>query len=594
MLDERLANSTPGDRKQNLHRWARRSIMTSETTAPDISGIGALRELHGRSVSQLLMLIATSVLAGLTEAIALLMFIEAAISGTSDQPTPTRLLGQDLDATPGTLFVMAAIMTVATMLAHRYVARGSARAGLRIARNARRQLIDSYMNARYSYIVGTRDGQLQEALTGLSTRSAIAAQSITLGATALVMMASLLATAFLVAPVVGLSVVVALIPVVFVLRPLMRSTPAKVRIEIGQTLGLAEQVAATQALIREYRSNGVSDTRAEQLNNIADDASTKWSMVRETQALQSFWLKDFSLLALIVIVGVIYATVDLRAGGSAAAIVLVVRSLAYASQAYSSANGFNENAAAAIELVKITTDVEAQREPRGHRRIDRVGRIEFENVGYGYTRNLPVLSDVRLTIEHGQTVGLVGPSGSGKTTLSEILVGLRRPQTGRVSIGGIDLAEIDPSNWATLCAFVPQNPHVAQMSIGANIRFLRPWITADDVERAAHQAHIYDTVMALEDDFDTMLGSRSQGLSGGQTQRLAIARALAGRPQLLVLDEPTSALDVASEHLFRTTLKELHGTVTMLVIAHRTSTLDTCDAIINIRDGRIVETADGS
>jgi len=213
--------------------------------------------------------------------------------------------------------------------------------------------------------------------------------------------------------------------------------------------------------------------------------------------------------------------------------------------------------------------------------------IELVDVGYSYDDRIPAIRDVNLTIRRGEVLGIVGPSGSGKSTLLQVLLRLRLPGSGEVLVDGVDYATIDRTSWSHLVAVVPQEPQLIEASIADNIAFLRPEVTRDDVERAAEAAHVAAEVRELPDGFDTMLGPRGTGLSGGQKQRVAFARALAGTPQLLILDEPTSALDSESERRIRETISELEGRVTLVIVAHRLSTLDVCDRVITIADGTI-------
>ena len=142
--------------------------------------------------------------------------------------------------------------------------------------------------------------------------------------------------------------------------------------------------------------------------------------------------------------------------------------------------------------------------------------------------------------------------------------------------------------WARCVTFVPQEPHLIVGSIEDNIRFLRDDVTRADVEQAARLAQLHDEIVAFPEAYDRPVGEAGGHLSGGQRQRLTIARALVEQPEVLILDEPTSALDVRTEHLIRETLLGLKGRVTVLVIAHRLSTLDICDRIMVIQDGRLV------
>jgi ABC-type multidrug transport system fused ATPase/permease subunit len=303
--------------------------------------------------------------------------------------------------------------------------------------------------------------------------------------------------------------------------------------------------------------------------------------------LASFLFKDLALLAVICIVAVLHLLVDLRASATTAAVFLIIRSLGYAQLAYNVIQNSAEENAAITQLVHQIDALEAAVEPPGSVSISSIDLIEFTDVSFHYDADRHALESVNLRLERGAALGLVGPSGSGKTTIAELLLGLRLPSAGSITVDGQPLHDIRRSDWTRLVAFVPQDPRLSEQSIAENIRFSRDGISDEAIRDAARQAHIHDTIEALPDGYSTMLGARSTGLSGGQRQRLAIARALAGQPCVLVLDEPTSALDSASEELFRQTLSELKGTVTLVVIAHRPTTLDVCDCVVTVADGRI-------
>ena len=182
---------------------------------------------------------------------------------------------------------------------------------------------------------------------------------------------------------------------------------------------------------------------------------------------------------------------------------------------------------------------------------------------------------------------MVGPSGSGKTTLAQLILRLRLPSSGSVTVGGVDYSTFSDADWSQLVALVPQEPRLLESTATENIRFYRDRYSTDHVRAAAAAAHVLDDLERLPQGLDTVLGPRGGGLSGGQRQRVTIARALLGRPQLLVLDEPTSALDVQSERLLTRTIGELKSTTTMLIVAHRLSTLKSCDRIVVMQDGGI-------
>jgi ATP-binding cassette subfamily B protein len=211
----------------------------------------------------------------------------------------------------------------------------------------------------------------------------------------------------------------------------------------------------------------------------------------------------------------------------------------------------------------------------------------MERVSFAYTQSEAVLRDISFTIMPHEIVGIVGPSGAGKSTLVQLLLGLRDPDEGHVRAGGRDLSTLDRAEWARKVTFVPQAAHLIAGTITENIGFLRDDVSQEDVERAAHLAHLHDDIAGFPEGYDRQVGKHGGHLSGGQQQRLCIARALVEHPDVLILDEPTSALDVRSEHLIRSTLLGLKDRMTVIVIAHRLSTLTICDRIMVINDGEL-------
>jgi ABC-type multidrug transport system fused ATPase/permease subunit len=198
-----------------------------------------------------------------------------------------------------------------------------------------------------------------------------------------------------------------------------------------------------------------------------------------------------------------------------------------------------------------------------------------------------VLQGISFAIMPNEIIGIVGPSGAGKSTLVQLLLGLRDADEGRILAGGRDISAFDRAEWARKVTFVPQAAHLIAGTIAENIRFFRDGMTQEDVERAARLAHLHDDVEGFPERYERQVGKQGGHLSGGQQQRLCIARALIEEPEVLILDEPTSALDVRSEHLVRDTLRSLKDRMTVIVIAHRLSTLAICDRIMVIKDGEL-------
>jgi ABC-type bacteriocin/lantibiotic exporter with double-glycine peptidase domain len=218
--------------------------------------------------------------------------------------------------------------------------------------------------------------------------------------------------------------------------------------------------------------------------------------------------------------------------------------------------------------------------------------LALQDVSFAYVPGQPVLDSLRLTIERGETVGIIGPSGGGKSTLVQLLLGLRQPTEGRIVAGDVDLAAVRPAAWAALARLVPQENEVIYGTVADNIRFYRGDASDAEVRSAAERAHLAPQIESLPDGYDTVIGLGAHTLSGGQRQRLGIARALLGDPALLILDEPTSALDPLAERMVLQTLRDIKQFTTMIVVAHRRSTLAICDRVVRIEGGRLTEVDD--
>ncbi len=250
-----------------------------------------------------------------------------------------------------------------------------------------------------------------------------------------------------------------------------------------------------------------------------------------------------------------------------------------------------QRAAGATErLMELLNATPALPEPAQPAQPDQPGAVRFERVCFHYpTRpDAAVLTDIDLAVTPGETVALVGPSGAGKSTLLDLVQRFYDPTGGTVAVAGIDARRLTLETLRREIAFVPQNPVLFAGTARDNVRYGAPDADDASVEAALRAAHAMEFVEALEDGLDTAVGEDGQGLSGGQRQRLAIARALLPGPRVLLMDEATSALDAHSEQAIRRTISELKGRCTILIVAHRLSTVAHADRIVVLAEGRIV------
>lgn len=215
-------------------------------------------------------------------------------------------------------------------------------------------------------------------------------------------------------------------------------------------------------------------------------------------------------------------------------------------------------------------------------------QLRLENISWRYTDKLPfVLKDLCLTIKKGEAIGLIGESGAGKTTLADVILGLFHPQTGLITVDGKDIFDAD-TKWAKMIGYVPQSVFLIDDTIRNNILFGLPEEKADEekVWQAVDQAQLRKFVESLPKGLDTILGERGVKISGGQRQRIAIARALYYNPDILILDEATSALDTETENAVMESIEALQGHKTLIIVAHRLTTIEKCDKIYEIKGGK--------
>ena len=221
------------------------------------------------------------------------------------------------------------------------------------------------------------------------------------------------------------------------------------------------------------------------------------------------------------------------------------------------------------------------------------GDISFENVSFRYRIDgQEILHDINLDVPAGQVIGIVGTSGSGKSTLAKLVQRLYLPESGRVLIDGVDVAQVDPARLRRQIGVVLQDSMLFNCSVRDNIALVDPAVPAENVIAAATLAGAHDFILKLPEGYDTIVGERGSSLSGGQRQRLAIARALIADPRILIFDEATSALDYESERIVQQNMAQMSQGRTVIIIAHRLSALRIADRVITIERGRLIE--DGS
>ena len=275
---------------------------------------------------------------------------------------------------------------------------------------------------------------------------------------------------------------------------------------------------------------------------------------------------------------------------------LIVSFISYASMFYNPVSFFAnlsdsfQNALSSTEKILDILEAEPETQAESHVVPDRLrGKIEFLHVSFSFDRTKKVLDDVSFTLEPGEVVGIVGTTGSGKSTLINLLMRFYDGYAGEILVDGHNIKNFDLSAYRSKIGYVQQEPQMFSDTIFNNIAYGRPSASVDEVIHAADVANAHGFIVKQPDAYDTLLGERGVGVSGGEKQRISIARAVLTDPSILIFDEATAAVDSETERLIQDAIDKLIAGKTTLMIAHRLSTLRRATRILVVDNGKIIE-----
>jgi ATP-binding cassette subfamily B protein len=544
-----------------------------------------LRFILGGRITPILALVFFSVLTGLTESVILTTVAQAAaalVEGTARIQISVAALHTSV--TLGTLLAVAFALSVLRVVLMAPLSVLPARLASGVQEGLRVNLFNAFTRASWAVQADDREGHLQELMTnqiGLAAQGTIqATQCLTAGITLLV----LIVTAVLLSLLTALFVLGAAIALFLLLRPLNALGKRSARALSQAQMRFASGVGETTRLAEETRVFGVA---AAQRHRMVQLVASIRDLVFRTQLLGNLVPNLYRGLIYVLVVGaleVLHVTHPGHLASLGAVVLLLIRAGGYG-QALQGSYQFVLQALPYVERVQeAERRYDASAAPAGDRSLGELQSLAFDEVTFAYIPGRPVLKDITFAVTGGETVGVVGPSGAGKSTLVQLLLRLRVPESGRYVVNGMPAEELADRDWHGQVAYVSQQPRLLHASVADNIRYFRE---VDDaaVEHAARLARIHDDVVQWVNGYDTVIGPRADAVSGGQQQRICIARALVARPTMLVLDEPSSALDPRSESLLQESLRGLADRVTLFIIAHRMSTLEICDRVMVLVDG---------
>jgi ATP-binding cassette subfamily B protein len=538
-----------------------------------------------RAVVELALL---SIVSGFTEAGTLAVIAQVGSALTKGSHHLHAHIGHlDVYVSLGTLIEIAFALTLLRLILQIPLSILPARIAADVQAALRTRLFDAFSHASWAVQAQDREGQLQETMTSQVAQATAGALQTTSLITSAFSFIVLMGTALAVNAVAAVIVAAVSVCMFGLLRPLRKRGVGNARALSKAQVEYAGAIAESIRVAQETQVFGVNKVQEARIGRYVLASN---GLFFRTQMLAKLVGNIYqSLIYILLVAGIagLYIVGGGHAGSLGAVILLLLRGGTAGQMAQSNYQGlsqslpFIERTQEAMQRYIDSAPVD------GDAPLTRVNTVAFANVSFGYTPDTTVLSELSFEVDAGEVIGIIGPSGAGKSTLVQLLLRLRNPRTGSYLINGERVEAFSRDDWHRQVSYVPQEPRLLHASAADNIRFFRD-ISDEDVERAARLARIHDDITGWMNGYETTIGPRADAVSGGQQQRICLARALAARPEVLILDEPTSALDPHSEALIGESLKALKSDLTLFIIAHRMSTLDICDRVMVIVDGRLV------
>lgn len=564
--------------------------MSADASHPPLDGprpsmLASLDALIGNKRSRLGVLSLVSFASGLSEAMFLVLMSRAAFSITSDSDQISLLAGWTVSLNQ--LVVLCLILVALRCTLAVWTASMTAVLVTDVVATTRRELATAFLFASWPVQQSDRTGRLQELLTTFTSEGSALLNSVTTAISSSFSLVALLIIAIAVDPLGAIAVIVGATLLGLALRPLRSAVRRRGEESARTGMRFASSLNEVSQLGQEVHIFRIQDQVQRLLYELVDDTAVAKRRLLFARAMVVPIYSTMAYLALVGAIALVAISDTSNIASLGAVMIVMLRSLSYGQAIQNSYAAMSGSLPFVEQLRSELGRYESGRRHDGGRPVGRIGKLELENVEFAYDESGPVLKDFTLSIDDGEVVGIVGPSGCGKSTLVQLLLGLREPDSGSILADGRPISEMSRNEWARRITFVPQAAHLVAGTVADNIRLLRSDVTQEDIERAAALAHLSEDVEQFEERYDREVGEQGGHLSGGQQQRLCIARALVEQPDVLILDEPTSALDVRSEHLIRQTLTELREHMTIIIVAHRLSTLDICDRIMVIQNGEL-------
>ncbi|MEK7531461.1 MAG: ABC transporter ATP-binding protein [Patescibacteria group bacterium] len=452
----------------------------------------------------------------------------------------------------------------------------------------RNNLFNKFISARWSYLLRQKLGHLE---TAVMTNTVYTERLLNVFANMVIVFSSLLVYVLVALnisiPITGLTLLSGIL-LFLCFKPFFRKTHDFSREVEVLNRQAAHHINENIVGMKTIKAMGVEES----VSNLAKEYFSELRRFKVKISLLHIippsLMQAIGVVFVVGLFSIFYNTPGFNIASLAVIVYLVQRILLYVQQLQGYANFANEAAPYLRETLRFEEESRATAEDRsGSKPFAFEKSLEFKNISFSYTSGKPILKDMSFSIEQGEMVGIIGPSGAGKTTVVDLLLRLFVPDGGVIALDGKDIKDFDLKSWRKHIGYFSQDIFLMNDTIANNIRFHDPSIIDKNIKEAARLAHIADFVETLPEKYETTLGERGVLLSAGQRQRIALARVLARKPEILILDEATSALDNESELKIQEAIDGLKGEITILVIAHRLSTIMRSDRVLTLENGEI-------
>lgn len=587
--DNRLIDARPVVRRAKNGRPSDLSKSAQRPGTPPAGSATAtqLRSLLGARRGAIAVLAIGSILAGLTETGVLTVLAQTATALVNHASHVRLHFGPvNVDETVGVLLAFGVGLALVRLCLQLMISVPPARIAAYIQRQLRVELFAAFTRASWSEQSRDREGHVQELLSNQvaqANQAPLQAATLVVAATTFLV---LVASALVLNVIAALGVLLAATALFALLHPLNRIGARQGRALSREFMSYAGGVNEAVRIAEEAHVFGAGAAQRKRAKKLVAPLSAYVFRTNFLALLVPGVYQSFVYLLVLAALAGIYLWAGGQVASLSAVVLLLVRAGMYGQQVQGAYVRIGQSLPYLERLDEAMRRYTANIPCSEERPLDEVRSLEFHGVGFSYEPGRCVLSDIEFEVLGGEIIGMVGPSGAGKSTLVQLLLRLRAPDSGRYLVNGVSADEFKAEDWHSRFAYVPQEPRLLHATVADNIRFFR---VLDDaaVERAARLAGIHDDVMSWAAGYDTVIGPRADAISGGQQQRVCLARALAANPNVLVLDEPTSQLDPISEAVIQQSLSVLRHKLTLFVVAHRMSTLDICERVMVIVDGRL-------